>query len=263
MSLGSKIKENRSKLNVTQEELGKKLHVSRQTISNWEVGRSYPDIESLILLSDTFNISLDKLLREDTNMVSSLKKRKVSEIIYISFIICLIIGGLISASIDLIINKQFTWSLVVSASCLFTGVFLSLFKYSKNYHLLKTSIVSGIFLFILFLSIKNNIQNLDFNLMLKLGFIWFLFYMFIVFLVELSNASFWNILILMILVSIPVGVLTRVLTNESLLSISAILSNLLNLLILGGFVVVSRNNLDRGKMNSLLTNYREYTQMKK
>jgi len=263
MSLGTKIKENRSKLNVTQEELGKKLHVSRQTISNWEVGRSYPDIESLILLSDIFNLSLDKLLREDTNMVSSLKKRKVSEVIYISLIVFLIVGGLISAVVDLIINQQFTWSLIVSSSCLFSGVFISIFKYSKSYHLLKASILSGVFLFILFLAIKSNIDSLDFALTLKLGLLWFLFYMFIIYLIELSNTSFWNILILMILISIPIGIITRMLTNENLLSVPAILSNLLNILILGGFIVVSKFNLDKGRMNSLLTNYREYTQMKK
>lgn len=263
MSLGSKLKENRMKLNVTQEELGKKLHVSRQTISNWEVGRSYPDIESLILLSDIFNLSLDKLLREDTRMVASLKKRNLSEMIYFMVMISLIIGGVVSASVDLIINRSFTWSLMVLSSCLLSGVFISVFKYAKSDRLMKASLLSSVFLYILFLTIKQNVAGLDWGMLLKVSLLWYLFYLFIVVLLEKTTLSFWNLLILIVLASIPLELFTRFLTNENILGIAAIVSQLSDFLLLGFLLFARKTNLDKGKMAAWLTNYRAYTQAKK
>lgn len=66
-----RLKEERNKQKMTQQDLAEKLHVSRTSISNWEVGRNYPDLETLVTLSDVLQISLDHLLKEDTNMVES------------------------------------------------------------------------------------------------------------------------------------------------------------------------------------------------
>ena len=52
-------------MNLSQEELAEKIYVTRQTISNWENDKSYPDIHSLLLLSSTFHISLDQLIKGD------------------------------------------------------------------------------------------------------------------------------------------------------------------------------------------------------
>ncbi|MFT8632021.1 MAG: helix-turn-helix transcriptional regulator [Liquorilactobacillus ghanensis] len=65
MKLGLQIKKYRSDYNYSQEELSEKLFVSRQTISNWENDKSYPDIQSLLLLSSIFDISLDQLVKGD------------------------------------------------------------------------------------------------------------------------------------------------------------------------------------------------------
>lgn len=65
MRIGQEIKSKRTKLNITQEELAKRLNVTRAAISNWEVGRNYPDIQFLVKISDELNISLDQLLRGD------------------------------------------------------------------------------------------------------------------------------------------------------------------------------------------------------
>lgn len=73
MKLGPKLKEERLKMKLTQENIAEILNVSRQTISSWETGRSYPDLESLVALSDLYNISLDELLREDEDMVKITK----------------------------------------------------------------------------------------------------------------------------------------------------------------------------------------------
>lgn len=63
MEIGAKLKEARTKEGLTQEEVAEAIQVSRQTISNWENEKSYPDIVSVIKLSDLYNISLDKLLQ--------------------------------------------------------------------------------------------------------------------------------------------------------------------------------------------------------
>lgn len=65
MKLGLQIKKYRSHYSYSQEELSEKLFVSRQTISNWENDKSYPDIQSLLLLSSIFEISLDQLVKGD------------------------------------------------------------------------------------------------------------------------------------------------------------------------------------------------------
>ena len=49
----------------SQEELSEKVFVSRQTISNWENNKNYPDIKSLLLLSSIFSVSLDILVKGD------------------------------------------------------------------------------------------------------------------------------------------------------------------------------------------------------
>lgn len=65
MELSAQIKKYRRSLNLSQEELAEKVFVTRQTISNWENEKSYPDIHSLLLLSSLFNVSLDQLIKGD------------------------------------------------------------------------------------------------------------------------------------------------------------------------------------------------------
>ncbi|MEO1771320.1 helix-turn-helix domain-containing protein [Candidatus Enterococcus ferrettii] len=75
MNIGDKIKEQRLKKEWTQEQLGQLLNVSRPTISSWEVGRNYPDLEMIVAISDLFGISLDKLLRGDREMTKDYSKK--------------------------------------------------------------------------------------------------------------------------------------------------------------------------------------------
>ena len=65
MDIGTKIKEARLSANLSQESAAEALGVSRQTISNWETGKTYPDIVSIVKMSDLYSISLDRLLKED------------------------------------------------------------------------------------------------------------------------------------------------------------------------------------------------------
>lgn len=60
--IGSKIKEQRQQHEWSQQTVAERLHVSRQTISKWELGKSYPDLELLVALSKLFAVSTDELL---------------------------------------------------------------------------------------------------------------------------------------------------------------------------------------------------------
>lgn len=79
MQIGKIIKENRIARGLTQEELAKAFYVSRPLISKWENGKSYPDLEQLLKLSDFFDLTLDELLRGDKKMTKKINtaiKRK-------------------------------------------------------------------------------------------------------------------------------------------------------------------------------------------
>lgn len=65
MEMSKQIKKYRLQLHLSQEELADKIFVTRQTISNWENGKNYPDINSIVLLSTLFGISLDILVKGD------------------------------------------------------------------------------------------------------------------------------------------------------------------------------------------------------
>ncbi len=65
MEIGRQIKKYRLEMKLSQEELADKVYVTRQTVSNWENDKSYPDINSLVLLSSLFGISLDVLVKGD------------------------------------------------------------------------------------------------------------------------------------------------------------------------------------------------------
>jgi len=78
VAIGERIKEARKNKKITQQELAQQLNISRSAISNWEVGRNYPDLDLIVQLSDILDISLDSLLREDQIMVKkiSIEQRK-------------------------------------------------------------------------------------------------------------------------------------------------------------------------------------------
>lgn len=68
MEIGSKIKKSRIDAKLTQEQAAEVLGISRQTISNWENEKSYPDIVSVLKMSDLYGVSLDYLLKGDSTM---------------------------------------------------------------------------------------------------------------------------------------------------------------------------------------------------
>lgn len=76
MELGKQIKMYRLENKFSQEELADRIYVSRQTISNWENDKSYPDINSLVLLSEVFKVSLDKLIKGDVEIMKDVIRKE-------------------------------------------------------------------------------------------------------------------------------------------------------------------------------------------
>lgn len=79
MTLGENLKQARMDHQLTQQAVAKKVNVSRQTISSWKTEKSYPDIDSLVTLSNLYGLSLDILIKEDTGMLDYLRKSEVME----------------------------------------------------------------------------------------------------------------------------------------------------------------------------------------
>ena len=76
MELGNQIKHYRNEGNLSQEALAEKVYVSRQTVSNWENDKSYPDVKSLLLLSEVFHTSLDTLIKGDVEIMKQQVKQE-------------------------------------------------------------------------------------------------------------------------------------------------------------------------------------------
>lgn len=110
MEIGKKLKAARQGSGLTQEQVAERLYVSRQTISNWENEKSYPDIVSVVRLSDLYSISLDDLLKgdakmlehlgESTDIVKSNQKLVLAVIANIAvFLACLLTAALLPDSV--------------------------------------------------------------------------------------------------------------------------------------------------------------------
>lgn len=65
MEIAAQIRKHRQQAGLSQEQLAQNIYVTRQTVSNWETGKSYPDIHSLLLLSRLFDVTVDQLIKGD------------------------------------------------------------------------------------------------------------------------------------------------------------------------------------------------------
>lgn len=74
MEIGKKLKQARAQAGLTQEQAAEALFVSRQTVSNWETGKSLPDVLSAVRCGQLYGVSLDELLKGDTAMHRQLEQ---------------------------------------------------------------------------------------------------------------------------------------------------------------------------------------------
>ena len=96
MTLGERIRDERKKRGLSQEELADILNVSRQAITKWETDRGIPDIANLIRISEEFEISLDELIKGDNSVKrkiiydSTMKKWHILVVVYLLAIVAYI-----------------------------------------------------------------------------------------------------------------------------------------------------------------------------
>lgn len=120
MTLGNNIVKIRKDNNMSQEEFAEVFNVTRQTISNWENSKSYPDIQTLIKISDNFNISLDVLLKEDIELVKNIdvkvketdKYKKILKIMI--YILAILISVFCLVTIIFIAKITVKWKIVLT-----------------------------------------------------------------------------------------------------------------------------------------------------
>lgn len=167
MEIGNKLKEARNRANLTQEQVAEALAVSRQSVSNWENNRFYPDIVSVIKMSDLYSVSLDTLLKvespmsnyyqfleESTNVVKSRQKlTKLLEILsfVVIWAVAVLVFWLFSAPegamgyaiivlyivlpittfvISILIGKDITWGKLRWLFFLFFGFMFMMMEYA-------------------------------------------------------------------------------------------------------------------------------------
>lgn len=135
MELGKQIKRYRMEANLSQEELADKVFVSRQTISNWENDKNYPDIKSLVLMSEVFHVSLDILIKGDLErMKKEIDKQEYAEFQKNSNIFSILFVVLLIVPVPLVMI--FEWFGMVLYIGLWTiGMYFAirLEKYKKKY----------------------------------------------------------------------------------------------------------------------------------
>ena len=92
MELKESLKEHRARLGLSQEELAERIFVSRQTISNWETGKTYPDVESLLRLSELFGTSVDELVKGDAAVMERTVADDTRKMTWLTWATCISIG---------------------------------------------------------------------------------------------------------------------------------------------------------------------------
>lgn len=104
MEIGTQIRKYRSAQELSQEELAERIYVTRQTISNWENGKSYPDVHSLLLLSSLFHVSLDQLVKGDIEMMKQeINKEEVAKFNRLSSVFAVLFAACIVSFIPLVV----------------------------------------------------------------------------------------------------------------------------------------------------------------
>ncbi|WP_220728258.1 helix-turn-helix domain-containing protein [Apilactobacillus xinyiensis] len=184
MNFGQRLQNERIKNQLTQDEVANKLLVSRQTISSWENERTYPDINSLIILSDFYNISLDTLLKEDSGMKEYLEKNEITKnlkpiLVILTFINVLFLITLAFVETNFFDNSSlfliFIMGISNTLALLYLSTFMSkikskkkciLFNYMKKY---KYHSIGIIVLIILIGLIVTNYNALAGGLIVGLG----------------------------------------------------------------------------------------------
>lgn len=153
--LGEILKMNRSERGLTQQQVADELHVSRQTLSNWENGKNYPDIPMLIELSEYYSLSLDYMLKGDASYMNQIKKN-TDDIKQVSILKPYVLGITFLSIISGIIQRDIytTFSMFFVTIILIIVAKLVLFK-PRIWQIVSIAAVSLILGVVFFLLLKS------------------------------------------------------------------------------------------------------------
>ena len=120
-AVGENIKNTRKKFGITQEELAEKINVTRQAVSNWENGKTEPDIETLTKIAQIFDISIDELVDGIPKGITELRGKKTHLYIGIVFGLFYVISSLLMIILANPINEYYgrTYNAIISGFCVF------------------------------------------------------------------------------------------------------------------------------------------------
>ena len=137
MEIGKQIKKYRKEMELSQEELAEKIFVSRQTISNWENNKNYPDVKSLLLLSSLFNVSLDILIKGDIDeMKEKIKTEDINKFKQDSNIFALLLVLTILLPIPLMKFMGHVGIMIFVMICIVEIYYaIRIEKYKKNFNM--------------------------------------------------------------------------------------------------------------------------------
>lgn len=107
MELGGQIRKYRDTLGLSQEELAEKIFVTRQSVSNWENGKTYPDLQSLLRLSELFSLSLDELIKGDIEtMKEEINKVEIDKLNRWGGLLTLLMLAVVILPVPLMLNEE-------------------------------------------------------------------------------------------------------------------------------------------------------------
>ena len=155
MQIGNKINQLRKLSGMTQEQLAEKLNVSRQTVSKWETGSTFPDIESVVKVSEIFRVSLDDLLKEGEKSMTDKNDERITleDLVKINLhnrrMTLLLISGLIFIMISIL---NFAYVMALQSTTLSTQYMLYRYIVTGQYesapinfvNLMIPSIIAGV-----------------------------------------------------------------------------------------------------------------------
>ena len=135
MEIGEQIKKYRTEMGLSQDRLAEKIFVSRQTISNWENNKNYPDVKSLLLLCCLFNVSLDMLVKGDLEkMKEEIKEEDIISFKKLSNIFTVFLAAMILLPIPLkmfVGNSGMVIWVLIAIGAIYYGVKVE--KMKKNF----------------------------------------------------------------------------------------------------------------------------------
>ena len=136
MEVSTQIRKYRTNIGISKEQMAEQIFVTRQTVSNWETGKSYPDIHSLILLSSLFNVSLDQLIKGDIEIMrEEINEVEIKKLNRYGFIYTILLGITILSAVPLAVWLGFfaiiPWG-IIAAVTLFVALKVERIKKENN-----------------------------------------------------------------------------------------------------------------------------------